>query len=170
MPSPNKKTEMKRDRTGKGIGRLGMVGLKSTLGNHWSALTVHEGPGREVSWDQSLDQYTVRDLEGSKLAWTELQPLKVMRIRMENGELLPDFAIQKGWLRRYKHLTIGGENLRPVFMLEGNIRVVGNEIIRVEHRDFKSEVTYICTPEMEMAALVVAFLVFNTPNCGGKSG
>ena len=161
---------MKMDRKGKCVGRLGNVGLKSTLGNHWSAQTLHEGPGREVTWDQGRDQYTVKDLEGGKLAWTELLPQKVMRIRLANGELLPDFAIQKGWLRRYKHVTIGGEIIRPVFMLEGNIRVVGNEIIRVEHRDFKSEVTYICTPEMEMGALVLSFLVFNTPNCGRNSG
>ncbi len=161
---------MKFDRTGKLIGRLGMVGLKSTLGNQWSALTLHDGPGREVIWDQGRDQYSVKDLEGGKLAWTELLPQKVLCIRHANGELLPDFAIQKGWLRRYKHVTIGGEIIRPVFMLEGNIRVVGNEMIRVEHRDFKSEVTYICTPEMEMGALVLSFLVFNTPNCGRNSG
>ena len=161
---------MKFDRTGKLIGRLGMVDLSGTIAGHWSARTLQDGSGREVIWDQGRDQYTVKDREGGKLAWTELLPQKIMRIRFANGELLPDFAIQKGWLRRYKHVAIGGETIRPVFMLEGNIRVVGNAIIRVEHRDFKSEVTYICIPEMEMGALVLAFLVFNTPNCGRNSG
>ena len=161
---------MNRDRTGKLVGRLAMFDLRATLGGHWSALTLHEGPSREVIWDQGLDQYTVRDLQGRKLAWTELQPQKMMKIRMANGELLPDFAIQKGWLRRYKQVSLGGEKIRPVFMLEGNIRVVGNATISVEHRDFKSEVTYICAPEMEMGALILAFLVFNTPNCGRSSG
>ena len=161
---------MKFDRTGKLIGRLGMVDLSGTIAGHWSARTLQDGSGLEVIWDQGRDQYTVKDREGGKLAWTELLPQKIMRIRFANGELLPDFAIQKGWLRRYKHVAIGGETIRPVFMLEGNIRVVGNAIIRVEHRDFKSEVTYICIPEMEMGALVLAFLVFNTPNCGRNSG
>lgn len=157
---------MKRaDVAGKLIGRLGHYELSSLLANRWIAGTVHDGPVRTVEWDARADQYTVRDADGQTLAITQHGPKRTMHVQLSDGRELPDFSIQKGWLRRYKAIYLADQQFRPVFMLEGRIRVFGNNTLRIEHRDFKSEVTYICDPAMEMVALIVAFLLFNTPNC-----
>lgn len=153
------------DLAGKLIGRLGLVEIPKLLANRWIATTVHDGPLRTVEWDARADQYTVRDAAGQTLAVTKHGPQRIMYVVSADGQELPDFSIQKGWLRRYKAIYLADQQFRPVLMLEGRIRVFGNGNLRIEHRDFKSEVTYICDPAMEMAALIVAFLLFNTPNC-----
>jgi hypothetical protein len=165
---------MRISHTGKLVGQLGLATYSGSFALHrsstllWEAHTVHEGPLRAVSWDRRKDQYTVLDEQGNKLGWTEFRKPLGHVIVLSSGATLPNFHIQRGWFQRYKRIWLGATALRPAFSLEGSVRVFGNELLSVEHRDFKSDVTYICVPEMEIAALIVSFILFNTANCNGQ--
>ena len=160
---------MKKQREGKLVGQLGLAAWAGAFTLEWVAQTVHDGPLRKVVWNKRKDCYTVLDADGTKLAWTELRPKQGHFVVLADGSTLPNFWIQRAWFRRYYRIWLDDVAFRPVMMLEGRVRVFGNERLSVEHRDFKSEVTYTCDPELEMAALVVSFLLWNTPNCAEQS-
>ncbi len=161
-------SKMNIQREGKLVGQLGLAAWSGAFTLEWVARTMHEGPLRKVVWNKREDRYTVLDGEGTKLAWTEFRPKQGYFVVLADGSTLPNFWIQRTWYRRYHRIWLDEIAFRPVMMLEGRVRVFGNDRLRVEHRDYKSEVIYTCDPELEMAALVVSFLLWNTPNCNAR--
>ena len=59
---------------------------------------------------------------------------------------------------------------KAVMMLEGRKRVFGNDRLRLEHRDFTSEVRFRCAPELLVAGIIVAFEVYGAGNCQSSAG
>jgi hypothetical protein len=123
---------------------------------------LDSGQKRRVTWDRKTRLAGVYDEAGDLLGWTERGEKGFRNVVLADGTRLP-VAIQVKLFSRF--VWIDDVKFKAVMMLEGRRRVFGNARIRVEHRDFTSEARFHCAPELEVAALIVAFEVYGTGNC-----
>ena len=103
---------------------------------------------------------TVYDEKGEPLGWTEKAARGIRQVVLPGGVKPPVFFEDKIFSRR---VWMGETAFKPVMMLEGRMRVWGDDRIRLEHRDFKSEVRFRCDPGMVVPAVLVAFEVYARP-------
>lgn len=124
----------------------------------------------ELEWRVVYDAKTklamVFNESGETIGWTKQEPGRIRQVVLP-GEVHPPVSFEDRWLGRW--VWIDGVKFKPVMNLEGRMRVFGNERIRLEHRDFASEVRFIATPELLVAAALVAFEVYARALCGGRS-
>lgn len=123
---------------------------------------LDSGPVRRVVWDRKTRLVTVYDENNQAMGWTERDENGFRQVVLASGERPPVWFQDKLFSRR---VCIDDVKFKPVMMLEGRKRVFGNERISLEHRDFKSEARFRCAPELEVAAIIVAFEVYCAASC-----
>jgi len=119
-----------------------------------------------VVYDAKTRLATVLNAAGDVRGWTEAAG-KGMRQVVLSGDRKPPVWFQDRWLSR--RVWIGDEAFKPVMTLAGRKRVFGNDRIRLEHRDFASEVRFRAAPDLLVAAALVAFEVYARSLCGGRN-
>ncbi|HEX2749347.1 MAG TPA: hypothetical protein VHM91_15165 [Verrucomicrobiales bacterium] len=147
----------------------GLVGLprivEGTKSRYEADVTLDDERVWKVAWDRKTKLATVYDESNTLIGWTERDPREFRQVVLASGEK-PAVSMQDGWLSSV--VWIDDTKHKAVMMLEGRKRVFGNERLRLEHRDFKSEVRFRCAPGLEVAAVIVAFEVYCSGNCQGR--
>ncbi len=119
-----------------------------------------------VVYDTKTKLATVFNAAGDAIGWTETAEKGIRQVVLPDNRRPPVF-FQDRWLGR--RVWIGDNAYRPVMSLDGRKRVFGDDRIRLEHRDFASEVRFRAVPELLVPAALVAFEVYARALCGGRS-
>lgn len=136
-------------------------GVEGELSRYESHAILDHGQVRKVMVDRKTGLVTVYDGKDDLLGWTERDAKNLRQVVLANGER-PAVAIEDKLFSRV--VWIEGTKHKAVMMLEGLKRVFGTERLNLEHRDFQSEVKFRCAPELEVAALIVAFEIYCSGN------
>jgi hypothetical protein len=148
-------------------GHLGLPAPVSGAISRWESRAVLENEEEwRVVYDAKTKLATVFNDAGETIGWTEGAGKGIRQVVLP-GEVKPPVYFEDRWLGR--RVWIDGVNLKPVMSLEGRKRVFGNDRIRLEHRDFASEVRFVAAPDLLVAAALVAFEVYARALCGGRS-
>lgn len=116
-----------------------------------------------VRGDSKTRLCTVFDEQETALGWLEQTEKDVRQVVLPDGTRPPVWFQDKLFSRV---VWIGDESFKPVMMLEGRKRVFGDDRIKLEHRDFHSEVRFHCAPGFVVPGVIVAFEVYARPNMG----
>lgn len=136
--------------------------VQGAIGRYEAAATLDSGVTWRVTWDTRTRLAHVFDEKGEPLGWTEPTGKRTRQVVLANG-VRPPVCIEDKWLGRL--VWLDGSRCKAVMMLEGRKRVFGTDRLRLEHRDFTSEVRFRCAPELLVAAIIVAFEVYCAGNC-----
>ena len=139
--------------------------VPGSAGRWESTAIINDERRRQIIWDSKSKLTTVYGESGELIAWTERDAQKFRQVVLASG-VRPDVAIEDKWFSRV--IWIEGTKYKAVMTLHGRRREFGNERLLLTHRDFSSEARFQCVPELEAAALIVAFEVYCVPNCSGK--
>jgi len=126
---------------------------------------LDDGRTWSVQADTRTRLGTVLDESGQALGWTETGGKGTRQVVLPGGVQAPVFFQDKLFSRL---VWIGDTSFKAVMMLEGPKRVFGDDRIRLEHRDFHSEVRFLCLPELLVPAVLVAFEVYARPSIGNS--
>ena len=146
----------------------GRLSLPSDLPDgtlHRSDCRVELDDGRlwTVRGDSRTRLCTVFDAGQQALGWLEPRKGGIRQVILPGGTE-PPVRFED---RLFSHkVWIGDTPFKAVMMLEGRMRVFGDERIRIEHRDFHSEVRFHCLPEFLVPGVIVAFEIYARPNLG----
>ena len=144
-------------------GKLGLPeSVPGTVSRFEAAAVFDSGVTWKVTWDCRTRLAHVFDEKGEPLGWTEQTAKHIRQIALPGGVRLPVCIEDKLFSRR---VWIDATSHKAVMMLEGRKRVFGNARLRLEHRDFTSEVRFRCAPGLMVAAVIVAFEVYGAGNC-----
>jgi hypothetical protein len=135
--------------------------VPGTMRRFEAEVEMKDLPGRRLAWDSKSRLATVYDEKGEILGSTERQSDGSRQVILANGIPCP-VAFKDSWFS--SSVWIENSKYKSVMSLEGSTRVFGNDRLRLEHRDFKSEVRFRCVPELEVAAIIVAFEVYWSKN------
>jgi hypothetical protein len=139
--------------------------ITGSMSRFESDAVLDDGRTRRVAWDRKTRLATVYDENNNLLGWTERGEKGFRQVVLANGTR-PPVAIQDKLFSRI--IWIDDTKHKSVMMLEGSKRVFGNARLNLQHRDFSSEVRFRCVPELEVAAIIVAFEVYCVANCQGR--
>ena len=146
----------------------GKLSLPSALPEgtlHRSDCRVELDDGRlwSVRGDNKTRLCTVFDADQQALGWLESRKGGLRQVILPGGIESP-VSFED---RLFSHkVWIGDTPFKAVMMLEGRKRVFGDDRIRIEHRDFHSEVQFHCLPEYLVPGVLVAFEIYARPNLG----
>jgi hypothetical protein len=128
---------------------------------------MKDGPARRLTWNVKTRLISVYDENNGIIGWTERRDDGSREVVLADGRR-PGVLFKGGLFSfLFSYVWIGGKKFKSVMSLEGSTRVFGDDRLRVEHRDFKSEVRFRCLPELEVAAIITAFEVYWSKISGG---
>jgi hypothetical protein len=148
-------------------GHLGLPAPCPGAISRWESRAVLDNESEwRVVYDAKTKLATVFNDAGETIGWTKAEPGRIRQVLLP-GEVKPPVRFEDRWLGR--RVWIGDTAYKPVMSLEGRKRVFGNDLIRLEHRDFASEVRFVAAPDLLVAAALVAFEVYARALCGGRN-
>lgn len=135
--------------------------------SRWESRAVLDNESEwRVVFDAKTKLATVFNDAGETIGWTEKAGKGIRQVVLP-GDHRPPVRFEDRWLGR--RVWLGDTAYKPVMSLEGRKRAFGNDLIRLEHRDFASEVRFVAAPELLVAAALVAFEVYARALCGGRN-
>ena len=144
----------------------GLLGLPKTVpgmvSRFESEAVLDSGQTWRVVWDSRTKLANVFDGNGGMQGWTEQSGKRLRQVVMP-GDVRPPVCFEDALFSH--RVLLEGVAYKAVMMLEGRKRVFGSDRLRLEHRDFTSEVRFRCVPELLVAALLVAFEIYCAGNC-----
>ena len=123
---------------------------------------LDSGQTWRVTWDSRTRLAHVFDEKGESQGWTERTEKRIRQVVLPGG-VRPAVFFEDKLFSRFVWLE--ETRYKSVMMLEGRKRVFGSDRLRLEHRDFTSEVRFRCVPELLVPAIIVAFEVYGAGNC-----
>ncbi len=127
-----------------------------------SEAVLDSGQTWRVVWDSRTKLASVFDENGQMQGWSEQSGKRRRQVVMP-GDVRPPVCFEDTFFSR--RVWLDGVAYKAVMMLEGRKRVFGTDRLRLEHRDFTSEVRFRCAPELLIPALIVAFEIYCAGNC-----
>ena len=123
-------------------------------------MEFEDGTTWHVRGDSESNLCTVFDGADRAIGWLEEAGKGLRQVVLPDGSRPPVSFENKLFSRQVR---IGETCFRAVMMLEGRMRVFGDERIKLEHRDFHSEVRFYSAPDFLVAAVIVAYEVYARP-------
>lgn len=145
-------------------GCLGLAqSVPGSVGFWEAGASFADGKTWRIRWNRRAETAQILDAAtGNLLGWMEAAGKNARRFKLAGGDVLPVTLVKRWFTWR---AATDGQEKPVVFSFDGRQRAFEPKRLRITHRDFMSEVKLECEPGLEVAAVMLGFLLFNAANC-----